>query len=135
MTKNEEIVRAAYRTAEGDVLDLEGWRNAFTEDGVFNNIAAGESYSGDRLGDVVAYMANLLPDVHRELLRVHDGGNLVVVELLIKGTFLGPLPTPAGQVAPTGAKISIPTADFVSMNIMLAQMGVYPDFAAAATAS
>ncbi len=148
MTKNEEIVRAAYRTADGDVLDLEGWRNAFTEDGVFNNIAAGESYSGDSLGDVVTYMANLLPDVHRQLLRVHESGNLVVAELLIQGTFLGPLPTPAGPVAPTGAKISIPTADFfylrddkietfncyVSMNIMLAQMGVYPDFAAAVAA-
>jgi len=149
MTKNEEIVRAAYRTAEGDVLDLEGWRNAFTEDGVFNNIAAGESYTGDRLGEVVTGMANLLPDVHRELLRVHDTGDLVVAELLIQGTFLGPLPTPAGQVAPTGAEVSIPTADFfylrdgkiktfncyVSMNIMLAQMGVYPDFAAAVTAA
>jgi hypothetical protein len=124
MASNEEIVRAAYRTAEGDVQDLEGWRNAFTEDGVFNNIATGESYTGDRLGDVVTYMANLLPDVHRELLRLHEAGdNLVVVE----------------------AKLSIPTADFfylrdgkietfncyVSMNIMLAQMGVYPDFAAA----
>jgi ketosteroid isomerase-like protein len=145
MTSNEEIVRAAYRTAEGDVQDLEGWRNAFTDDGVFNNIAAGESYAGDRLGDVVTYMTALLPDVHRELLRVHESGNLVVAELLIQGTFLGPLPTPAGPVAPTGAKVSIPTADFfylrdgkietfncyVSMNIMLAQMGVYPDFASA----
>jgi ketosteroid isomerase-like protein len=149
MTSNEEIVRAAYRTAEGDVQDLKGWRNAFTEDGVFNNIAAGESYTGDRLGDVVTYMANLLPDVHRELLRVHESGNLVVAELLIQGTFLGPLPTPVGPVAPTGAKVSIPTADFfylrdgkietfncyVSMNIMLAQMGVYPDFGSAAKSS
>jgi ketosteroid isomerase-like protein len=145
MTSNEEIVRAAYRTAEGDVRDLAAWRDAFTEDGVFNDIANAASYTGERLGDVVTYMANLLPDVHRELLRVHDAGNLVVVELLIQGTFLGPLPTPAGEVAPTGAKVSIPTADFfylrdgkietfncyVSMNIMLAQMGIYPDFAAA----
>jgi hypothetical protein len=145
MTSNEGIVRAAYHTAEGSVRDLAGWRNAFTEDGVFNNIADGTSYKGERLGDVVIYMANLLPDVHRELLRVHESGNLVVVELLIQGTFLGPFQTPAGPVAPTGAKLSIPTADFfylhegkietfncyMSMNIMLAQMGVYPDFASA----
>jgi ketosteroid isomerase-like protein len=149
MTRNEEIVRAAYRTAEGDVRDLEAWHDAFTEDGVFNDIANGESYTGDRLGDVVTYMASLLPDVHRELLRVHESGNLVVAELLIQGTFLGPLPTPAGPVAPTGARVSIPTADFfylrdgkietfncyVSMNIMLAQMGVYPDFASAVNPS
>jgi ketosteroid isomerase-like protein len=148
VTSNEEIIRAAYRTAEGSVRDLEGWRNSFTEDGVFNNIAAGESYTGDRLGDVVTYMANLFPDVHRRLLRVHETGNLVVVELLIEGTFLGTFQTPAGPVAPTGAKVSIPTADFfylrdgkietfncyVSMNIMLAQMGIHPDFASAAKA-
>jgi ketosteroid isomerase-like protein len=146
MASNEEIVRAAYRTAEGGVQDLAAWRDAFTEDGVFNDIAGGASYTGDRLGDVVTYMTNLYPDVHRELLRVHEAGaNLVVVELLIQGTFLGPFQTPAGPVAPTGTKVSIPTADFfylrdgkietfncyVSMNIMFAQMGVYPDFAAA----
>jgi hypothetical protein len=94
-------------------------------------------------------MANLAPDVHRELLRMHDtGNNLVVVELLIQGTFLGPLLTPAGPVAPTGAKLSIPTADFfylrdgkietfncyISMNVMLAQMGIDPDFASAVKA-
>ena len=33
MASSEEIVRAAYRTAEGNVQDLAGWRNAFTEHG------------------------------------------------------------------------------------------------------
>ena len=145
MTGNEAIVRAAYRTAEGGVLDLDGWCDSFTEDGVLNNVAAGESYTGKNLGLVVTYMATLFPDIHRELLRVHETGNLVVAELVIQGTFLGPLPTPAGPVAPTGAKISVPTADFfylrdgkietfncyLSLNIMLAQMGVNPDFASA----
>jgi hypothetical protein len=149
VTRSEEIVRAAYRTAEWNVLDLEAWRNAFTEDGVFNDIANRGSYTGEQLGDVVTYMAGLFPDVHRELLRVNDAGHVVAVELLIQGTFLGPLQTPAGPVAPTGAKVSIPTADFfylrdgkietfncyVSMNIMYAQMGIDPDFASAAKPS
>jgi hypothetical protein len=34
MTGNEELIRAVYRMAEGDVQDLEGWRSSFTEDGV-----------------------------------------------------------------------------------------------------
>ena len=84
MTRSEEIVRAAYRTAEWNVLDLEAWRNAFTEDGVFNDIANRGSYTGERLGDVVTYMAGLFPDVHRELLRVNDAGHVVAVELLIQ---------------------------------------------------
>src|SRR6266568_3200881 len=52
VTRSEEIVRAAYRTAEWNVLDLEACRNAFTEDGVFNHIANRGSYTGERLGDV-----------------------------------------------------------------------------------
>jgi hypothetical protein len=53
MPSNEEIVRSAYHAAEGDVLDLKGWRNSFTEDGVFNMIPTGQSYTGEHLTDVV----------------------------------------------------------------------------------
>ena len=150
MTSNEEIVRAAYHAAEGDVLDLAGWRGSFTEDGVFNNMSTGQSYTGERLDDVVTFMVGVFPDVHRELLRVNDlGNNIVAVELLIQGTFLGPFPTPEGPLAPNGAKTNTPTADFFylrdgkiqtfncypSLNIRLAQMGVHPDFASAMKAS
>ena len=38
MKSNEDTMRAACRTAEGNVQDLESWRNAFTEDRVFNDI-------------------------------------------------------------------------------------------------
>ena len=86
------------------------------------------------------------PDVRRELLKVHDQGqDLVVVQLLIQGTFLGPYPTPAGPLAPNGKKTSVPTADFFylrdgkiqtfdcypMLNIRLAQIGVSFDFASA----
>jgi hypothetical protein len=72
-------------------------------------------------------------------------GDTVAVELSIRGTFLGPLETPAGIVQPTGAKIDVPGADFwylrdgkietfdcyVMVSTMFAQMGVMPDFASA----
>ena len=150
MTGNEEFIRATYQKAEGNVLDLAGWRNAFTEDGVFNRIDAGVVYKGDRVVDVVESMGKVLPDVHRELLHVHDMGTVVAVELLIQGTFLGPMPTAGGLLLPpTGARVNVPTADFfyledgkiktfncyVSRNIMLAQMGVQPDFASAIKAA
>jgi hypothetical protein len=90
-------------------------------------------------------MANLLPDVHRELHRVTALGDVVAVELSIQGTFEGPLDTPAGPVQPTGAKIDVPTADlwylrdgkietfncYVGYSIMFGQMGALPDFASA----
>jgi ketosteroid isomerase-like protein len=142
---NEAIVRHAYHAAEGDVLDVAGFVAGFTDDGVFNNIVAGETYRGEHLGDLVIGMATMLPDVHRELHRVTVLGDVVAVELSIQGTFLGPLETPAGVVEPTGAKIDVPTADFwylrdgrietfncyVGLSVMLAQMGVMPDFASA----
>ena len=144
---NEAVVRHAYHTAEGNVLDVAGFVASFTEDGVFNNIVANESYRGERLGDVVLDMAKLLPDVHRELYRVSVLGDVVAVELSIQGTFLGPLETPAGTIQPTGAKIDVPTADFwylrdgkvetfncyVGFSVMFAQIGAPPDFAAAVT--
>jgi ketosteroid isomerase-like protein len=145
---NEAIVRHAYHAAEGDVLDVAGFVGSFAEAGVFNDIVAQESYRGDQLGDVVLRMAKLLPDVHRELLRVNALGDVVTVELSIQGTFLGPLETPAGTVQPTGAKIDVPTADFwyvrdgkvetfncyVGYSVMFAQMGAMPDFESAVAA-
>jgi ketosteroid isomerase-like protein len=145
---NEAIVRRAYHTAEGHVLDVAGFVGSFAEDGVFNDIVGQESYRGEQLGDVVLRMAKLLPDVHRELHRVNVIGDVIAVELSIQGTFLGPLETPAGTVQPTGAKIDVPTADFwyvrdgkietfncyVGYSVMFAQMGVMPDFESAAAA-
>ena len=117
---NEAIVRHAYHTAEGDVLDVAGYVGSFAEDGVINLGHAGlehsgvgqESYRGEHLGELVLFVAKLFPDVHRELHRVNVLGDTVAVELSIQGTFLGPLETHDGIVQPTGAKVDVPTADF-----------------------
>ena len=54
---NEAIVRNAYHTAEGNVLDIPGWVGSFTEDGVFNNVPGEESDQGDYLKVVVITFA------------------------------------------------------------------------------
>ena len=153
---NEAIVRHAYHTAEGSVLDVAGFVGSFAADGVMNLGHAGiepsgvgqESYRGAHLGELVLGIAKLFPDVHRELHRVNVLGDTVAVELSIQGTFLGPLETPAGIVQPTGAKVDIPCADFwylrngkierfdcyATSSTMLAQIGVRPDFASAVAA-
>ena len=147
----EALVRRAYHLAEGDVLDVQGFMDLFTEDGVFNGIggvSGHETYRGEQLGDVIVWMGKFLPDVHRELHRVNVLGDVVAIELSIRGTFLGPFETPAGVIQPTGAKLSVPCADFwyvrdgkikefncyVSVNSMFAQIGVLPDFASAVAA-
>lgn len=151
-TDTEALVRRAYHFAQGDVLDVQGFVDLFAEDGVFTGIGgvtARESYRGEHLGDVVAWMGQLMPDVHRELHRVNVLGDVVAIELSIQGTFLGPFETANGVIQPTGAKLDIPTADFwyvrdgkiqefnchVGTTTMFAQMGVLPDFASAIAAS
>src|SRR5712672_4554378 len=71
---NEAIVRNAYHTAEGNVLDIPGWIGSFTDDGVFNNVSGEASYRGEHLKDVVITLARMFPDVHRELYRVNVMG-------------------------------------------------------------
>lgn len=143
MTSKEEFVRSVYRAAEGDIQDVDAWRNAFAEDGVFA-VAGGVSFTGDELGNAVTGIASAVPDVHRELLRVNVMDNVVAIETLVHGTHLGPFPTPVGPIAPTGNTIEVPTADFIYLrdgkittfktyvlqNVWFAQLGVHPDFAA-----
>lgn len=92
----------------------------------------------------------MTPDIHRELHRVNVLGDVVAVELSIRGTFTGrPFPMPAGMIQPTGAKLDFPCADFwylehgkvkefncnISTSVMPAQQGVQEDFASAVAAS
>src|SRR6266481_2223007 len=77
---NEAIVRNAYHTAEGNVLNIPGWIGSFTEDGVFTNVSGEASYRGEHLKDVVITFAKMFPDVHCELHRVNVMGDVVAIE-------------------------------------------------------
>jgi len=137
----EALVRRAYQLAEGNVMDVQGFRDLFAADGVLT--AGGQSYRGEHLGDTVVSLGKRAPDVHRELHRVHAMGNLVAVELSIQYTFTGPVETPAGVIQLTGAQLDIPGADVwyvedgkikefnctVDQSSMLAQLSVHPDHA------
>ena len=152
MTDTEALVRHAYRLAEGDVLDAQGFVELFAEDGVFNGIGGEtgqQSFRGEQLSGLIVWLGNLMPDIHREFHRFNVLGDVVAIELSIQGTFLGPLETANAVIQPTGAKLDIPTADFwyvrdrkvqvfnchIAMTTMYAQMGILPDYAAAAGAA
>lgn len=149
MTSNEQVVREAYRLAEGDVLDVEGFGALFTEDGRFNDVPNGVSLGVHQIPGALTGLAGAFPDIHRELLAVHAIGDVVAVELRIQGTHLGGFPTPVGEIAPTGRRIDVPAADlwylregrvetfscYNAANVWLAQLGAGPDFAAAIAAA
>ncbi|PRY32230.1 ester cyclase [Pseudosporangium ferrugineum] len=149
MKSNEEIVREAYRLAEGSVLDGPGFRALFTEDGSFHDMPNAQSFRGDEIPLALTGLAGVFPDIHRELLELHAIGEVVAVELRIQGTHLGAFPTPIGAIPPTGNRIDVPTADlwylrdgkierfhcYNSANVLLAQIGAGPDFRSAIEAA
>ncbi|SDS77827.1 ester cyclase [Actinoplanes derwentensis] len=149
MKSNEEIVREAYRLAEGNALDGAGFRALFTEDGSFNDIPNALSFRGDQVAQAVAGFAGVFPDVHRELLELHALGDVVAVELRIQGTHLGGFPTPADEIPATENRIDVPAADlwylrdgkierfncYNATGVLLAQIGAHPDFASAIAAA
>jgi SnoaL-like domain len=145
---NLAVVLQAYHAGEGDSLDPQGFMDLFAADGVLNGIGGvdgQDSLRGTQLSGLIVFLAQFLPDIHRELKKITVSGDVVCIELSIQGTFLGPFQTPVGPIQPTGAKIDFPTADFwylrngkvevfdchIAFTTMFAQLGVQPDYASA----
>ncbi|MFF3002766.1 nuclear transport factor 2 family protein [Kitasatospora sp. NPDC057940] len=108
--ENEKIIRNAYQVAEEQ--DVAGWIAAFTEDGTFTDMSVPFTYRGaDQLGKTVETYARAFPDMHRELERFYVTGDVVIVQLRLQGTHLGPLELPSGTVPPTGRRMDAPCCD------------------------
>jgi steroid delta-isomerase-like uncharacterized protein len=108
--ENEKIIRNAYQVAEDQ--DIAGWVAAFTEDGTVTDEAIPHTYRGpEELGKPVEVMAKAFPDMHRELLTFYVIDTIVIVQLLLQGTHLGPLELPTGTVPPTGKRMDAPCCD------------------------
>jgi ketosteroid isomerase-like protein len=145
---NEQIVRKAYQIAEDK--DLKGWVAAFTDDGTFTDESIGVTYRGpDGLPEQVENYARAFPDMHRELYQLYVSGNIVVVQLALQGTHLGPLHLPVGTLRPTGKRMDAPCCDVFELvdgkikrfdcypegSIILTQLGVIGNLSAALSPS
>jgi steroid delta-isomerase-like uncharacterized protein len=141
---NEQIVRQAYKIAEDK--DMAAWVAAFTENGTFTDESIGVTWKGpDELPVQVENYARAFPDMHRELYQVYVSGNIVVVQLALQGTHLGPLSLPAGTLPPTGKRMDAPCCDVFELaegkikrfdcypegSIILTQLGVIGNLSAA----
>jgi ketosteroid isomerase-like protein len=144
---NEQIIRKAYQTAEDK--DVPGWVASFTPDGTFTDMSIGVTYRGPSgptgLGKTVEVYAAAFPDMHRELYRFFNSGDVVIVELALQGTHKGPLLTPMGTIAATGKRMDAPCCDvfrivngkiqsfncYPSGTVIFAQLGVLPNIEAA----
>ena len=79
------------------------------------------------LGKTVEVYAKAFPDMHRELYRFFAVGDVVVVELALKGTHKGPLQMPMGIIPPTGKRMDAPCCDvFRLVNGKIQSFNCYP---------
>lgn len=114
---NEQTIRRAYKIAENK--DIEGWIAAFTPDGIFTDQSIGVSYRGpEELSITVQNYARAFPDMHREVYQMYSTGNIVVVQLALQGTHLGPLSLPIGTVRPTGKRMNAPCCDVFERDLL-----------------
>ncbi|MFC7475061.1 ester cyclase [Dankookia sp. GCM10030260] len=111
MRDNETIIRELYAVAEGNQLDMETFVSAFSDHGSMTDIPAGATLRGTAIGDYIGALTTAFPDIHRELFRLYVAGDVVVVELAIRGTHRGALSLPSGALAPTGRTIDVPCCD------------------------
>jgi ketosteroid isomerase-like protein len=107
---NEQIVRNAYQRAEEK--DLQGFVSCFTDDGTFTDQSIGVTYKGQDIAFTVDNYGKAFPDMHRELFRFYEDGNMVMVQLALQGTHNGTLHLPSGTFEPTGKRMDAPCADF-----------------------
>ena len=105
----EAFIREAYATAER--MDLNGWKAAFTSDGIFTDNSIGVTYRGTDLDYPVRQYGTAFADMHRELYDLWTMGDTVVVRLALQGTHSGPLEMPFGTLPPTGKQMDAPCAD------------------------
>jgi len=55
--------------------------------------------------------------MHREIYRMYDSGsNIVVVQLALQGTHLGPLALPMGTIPATGKRMDAPCCDVFELS-------------------
>jgi ketosteroid isomerase-like protein len=123
---NEQFVRRAYQTAEEK--DISGFVDCFTEDGTFTDESIEVKYVGpNELGRTVEIYGTAFPDMHRELNRFYVTGDIVVVQLALQGTHLGPLELPRGIIPPTGKRMNAPCCDvFELTNGKIKRFDCYP---------
>lgn len=145
MNSNEQAVRQLYHFAEARTQNLDAFAACFTKDAEFVNMATGVVYRGP--GEVwkpTAFMSTAFPDMHREIHRMHTVDEVVVVELSLQGTHLGPLQMESGTIPATGKAMDAPCCDvfylvdgkvrlfncYNEASVMLAQLGVLGDLQA-----
>ena len=138
MTVREAFEKA---TEAFNAHDIGGFSDVMTDDVVYRAPGGMSSAGKQACAEHYAGLFTAFPDAHAMIQAVHVSGDVAVEEGTFIGTHQGVLHTPAGDIPPTGRRV---TADYiqvlrfrddtiVSLNLMfdqlelLEQLGLVPD--------
>lgn len=92
--------------------DIDGWLSHFADDAEWLEVPTSATYidwEGQR--HVLANTEVPVPDSQCVSVVVRGGGSIVVAEFVGTGTNTGPIPTPDGELPPTGRSLRIQFCD------------------------
>jgi steroid delta-isomerase-like uncharacterized protein len=70
----------------------------------------------DAIREGYAQMFRSFPDIRVNILNRHVEGDLMMYEIRLTGTNKGPIPSPDGDIPPTGRRIDLPGAVFADLD-------------------
>ncbi|HEY3259843.1 MAG TPA: ester cyclase [Pseudonocardiaceae bacterium] len=110
MARTRELVEKFYDAFNNG--DLDAARQYFDED--MENVDPTGTLNGwDAFRQFVAVFKASMPDARLNAKVWIDGGAVVAIEGTFTGTFTNPLPSPQGEIPPTGKSFELP---FVEIN-------------------
>jgi steroid delta-isomerase-like uncharacterized protein len=101
---NDDIMRTLYQSINDDNPD--NGAALFADDAEWSEVPTGQTYrSPGGWQENYNFWKGAFPDGRVEITNVIDGGDKVVVEYTGRGTNTGPMPTPEGELPPTGKTV------------------------------
>ena len=141
---NADILRALAEAF--NARDYDRARELVSDEVEFVDVAAGETARGhDEFIEVLRTWAGAFSDMEIEPLVLVADETYAAGEFVGRGTHDGPLPTPAGEIPPTGRKLEDPFTwfaelaggkvtslrDYYNAMALMVQLGLMPDAAEA----
>lgn len=102
---------AARFYASFDSGDIDAVLSVFSDDLETTDPGMGTVHGHAPFREYIETLKRAVPDARAVIEQVHDAGDVVTVEGRFVGTFTGPLATPDGEIAATGAGVDLRFAD------------------------
>jgi ketosteroid isomerase-like protein len=91
--------------------DIEAALSAFSEELETTDPGMGTVHGLEPFREYLTTLKRAVPDAVAVVAQMYEAGDAAIVEGRFVGAFSGPLATPDGDVAPTGASVDLPFAD------------------------